>query len=197
MHTRILTTEQYELLPLLQQFADDYYLVGGTAIALHLGHRRSVDFDLFTRQNIQHERIKSTIAQSGIPMTSLLYEAYDQLHIIINRVKMTFFQYAHPVEHTVSFEHIITTPSLLDLTAMKVYALGRRAKWKDYIDVYFVLQGHLTLTEIASRAYGIFGNAFNEKLLREQLCYFEDINYREAVEYLDVEPTDEEKLSGS
>ena len=47
MHKEILSKYQIELLPLLKQFKREYYLVGGTAIALHIGHRRSIDFDLF------------------------------------------------------------------------------------------------------------------------------------------------------
>jgi len=46
MHSEILTNEQSELLPLIKLFSKDYHLVGGTAIALHIGHRRSIDFDL-------------------------------------------------------------------------------------------------------------------------------------------------------
>ena len=48
MHLDVLTREQTELLPFLSQFAKRYYLVGGTAVALQLGHRQSIDFDLFT-----------------------------------------------------------------------------------------------------------------------------------------------------
>ena len=47
MHEEILNDDQQKLLPLMAQFRREYYLVGGTAIALHLGHRRSVDFDMF------------------------------------------------------------------------------------------------------------------------------------------------------
>jgi hypothetical protein len=46
MHRDILTAKQVELLPLIGEFSRDYYLVGGTAIALYLGHRRSIDFDI-------------------------------------------------------------------------------------------------------------------------------------------------------
>ena len=50
MHKEILTKEQVELLPLLKEFKGKFYLVGGTAIALHIGHRRSIDFDLFSEK---------------------------------------------------------------------------------------------------------------------------------------------------
>ncbi len=61
MFKEILTQEQIELLPFIKKFAKDYYLVGGTAIALHIGHRRSIDFDLFTQHNIKRKQIKNII----------------------------------------------------------------------------------------------------------------------------------------
>lgn len=53
MHLEILSKEQIELLPILSQFKREYYLVGGTAIALHIGHRESIDFDLFKEKDIR------------------------------------------------------------------------------------------------------------------------------------------------
>ncbi len=75
---------------------------------------------------------------------------------------------------------------------MKVYALGHRAKWKDYVDLYFILKDHCTLSEVCARAQDIFGVHFNTKLLREQLCYFEDINYSESVIYVGQEIDDQD-----
>ena len=51
MHEKILTEDQKNLLPLVAEFSSDFGLVGGTAIALHLGHRRSIDFDLFSKKD--------------------------------------------------------------------------------------------------------------------------------------------------
>lgn len=69
----------------------------------------------------------------------------------------------------IQFEEYIKMPSLLDLSAMKAYALGRRSKWKDYVDLYFLLNSHFTVNQIASRAEEIFGQLFSEKLFRAQL----------------------------
>jgi hypothetical protein len=54
MHKEILTKEQLELLALIKSFAKDFYLVGGTAIALYIGHRHSIDFDLFIHKNFDN-----------------------------------------------------------------------------------------------------------------------------------------------
>ena len=192
MHKHILTKEQNALLPLIQQFSREYYLVGGTAVALYLGHRRSIDFDLFTDLELDHESVKTIIAKSQFPTTEIVYEAHDQLHIVVNSVKMTFFHFSYPVEHLVNFEEIIQIPSLVDLAAMKAYALGKRAKWKDYVDLYFLLRDHFSLKDISSRAKEIFGKFFNEKLFREQVCYFDDIDYREIVEFIGREIHEQE-----
>ena len=80
MHNNILTDEQRKLLPLIKTFSKDYYLVGGTAIALHIGHRRSIDFDLFTGNDIKRRSIRNRIEKDGFVIESVLYEAFDQLH---------------------------------------------------------------------------------------------------------------------
>jgi len=191
MHNKILTDEQRKLLPLIKNFSKDYYLVGGTAIALHIGHRRSIDFDLFTGSDIKRRSIRNRIEKDGFAIESVLYEAFDQLHIIVNSVKITFFNFPYEVVHPIDYEGIIRIPSLLDLAAMKTYALGGRAKWKDYVDLYFVLKDYHDLRKISSKAAEIFGNSFNAKLFREQLCYFADIDYSEKVEYVGEEVDDE------
>ena len=58
MHIEILNSNQQQLLPFIKKYKKGYYLVGGTAIALHIGHRHSVDFDLFTEKKINFTSIK-------------------------------------------------------------------------------------------------------------------------------------------
>ena len=79
-------------------------------------------------------------------------------------------------------DEIINMPSVLTLSAMKAFALGKRAKWKDYVDLFFVLRDH-SLETIISTSKGIFGKEFNTKLFREQLSYYQDIDYSEAIDY--------------
>jgi hypothetical protein len=196
MFKEILTKEQIELIPLIKQFKCDYYLVGGTAIALQIGHRRSVDFDLFTKENLKRKQIKKIIEASGYTTTDVLYEAAEQVHIIINSVKITFFQFPHELKPDIDFDDVIKMPSLLHLAAMKAYALGGRAKWKDYVDLFFIIKYHnIPLNEIVFKAKELFNNFFNDKLFREQLAYFEDIDYSEDVEYISKEISKEEVKS--
>ena len=182
MHKEILTENQLKLLSLLKDFSNDYILVGGTAIALYLGHRYSIDFDLFTSKVIKRKSIKNYLIKNGHSLNQLIKEEADQIHFMVNDVKITFFQYPFSINETVDFESIIKIPTLINLAV----ALGGRGKWKDYVDIYFLLKDHFSLDDIIKRAEGLFGNVFNDKLFREQLTYFEDINYDEEVIYLNT-----------
>lgn len=73
---------------------------------------------------------------------------------------------------------------LLTLSAMKAYALGMRAKWKDYVDLYFMMKEFYSIEQIIKEARRIFGDEFNEKIFRAQLAYFKDIDYSEKVIYM-------------
>lgn len=182
MHIEILNDRQRELLPLISEFRKEYYLVGGTAIALHIGHRRSIDFDLFKNGRINHNKNLDRIVASGFPAT-VTRRVEEQMNLIVNEVKITFFEYPFNIDAGVKVDTYARIPSLLDLAAMKAYALGRRSKWKDYVDLCFILRDYHGLEEISSRAKEIFGELFSEKLFRSQLSYFEDIDYTEEVDF--------------
>jgi hypothetical protein len=74
-------------------------------------------------------------------------------------------------------------PEIRALGAMKAYALGRRSKWKDYVDLYFLLRDHSTLPDLILFTKTLFRGAFNSKLFVEQLCYFDDVDMTEQVEF--------------
>ena len=191
MHNQILTKHQVELLPYFKAFNRSFYLVGGTAIALHIGHRRSIDFDLFTLSKLRKTEIRKKLTHFPFKQVRLS-EDTDQLHIIINDIKATFFNFPYLIDHPVKVEHYITIPTLLTLSSMKAFALGRRAKWKDYVDLYFIMRDHYSIEEISKEAVKNFGELFSEKLFREQLAFHKDIDYSEPVEFLVTAPSEEE-----
>jgi len=183
MHIEIFNSGQAELFPYIKGFQRSFYLVGGTALALHIRHRRSVDFDLFTFAQLNKSRIKGKLIH--IPFNQVpIFEDFDQLHLLINNVKLTFFSYPYSVLHPITVSSIITIPSLLSLAAMKAFALGRRSKWKDYVDLYFILRDYYTIQEICREAEKIFKQQFAEKLFRQQLAFHKDIDYAEPVEFI-------------
>lgn len=192
MHTQIFNTNQTALLPLVKQFREEFYLVGGTAIALYLGHRTSIDFDLFKFGPLKHKRIIDTITGFEYPYV-VTRRVTEQLNAIVNDVKFTFFQYPFEINAAEKLEYIPRLPSLIDLSAMKAYALGRRSKWKDYVDLFFLLKDHYTISQISERSTNIFGQLFSEKLFRAQISYFGDIDFSEPVDFLG-EPVHEDTI---
>jgi Nucleotidyl transferase AbiEii toxin, Type IV TA system len=183
MHQQILSESQQKLLPFVKSLRKEYYLVGGTAIALHIGHRMSIDFDLFKKSNVNRTKIAKTLESENIDF-KLIFADSESFHIIADGVKLTFFQYPFDIPSKPLFE-TIRLPNLLDLAAMKAYALGRRAKWKDYVDLYFILRDFHSIEEITMRTQELFKEVFSAKLFRQQLCYFEDIDYTEEVSFLE------------
>ena len=181
MYDNILSENQKELLPFIQSFKNEYYLVGGTAVALQIGHRESIDFDMFKKSSINKIKLKQRLHDFGLTY-KLLYTNAESFHIVCKGVKITFFQYPFSVATKKNYNSI-KMPDLCHLAAMKAYALGRWAKWKDYVDLYFILKYHHSLEEVTIKAQEIFQSLFSSKLFKQQLCYFKDIDYDEEVTY--------------
>ena len=105
MHNEILSKNQLDLLPVIKLFKREFYLVGGTAIALHLGHRRSIDFDLFKQRRLILSRILNKLAAYQ-PYT-VTRRVDEQLNLTLNDVKFTFFEYPYTMEANCRFENIV------------------------------------------------------------------------------------------
>lgn len=194
MHKEILTEEQIKLLPLVKKFRRNFGLVGGTAIGLQLGHRRSIDFDLFSLEKFSNGRIRQIIRNQGHFIGKAYKDEDGQYTFFINGVQFTFFHYPFKIDFSKDWESILKMPDLLTLAAMKAHALGRRAKWKDYVDLYFIISKCHSLKKITNRAKELFKGEFNERILREQLSYFADINYEEKVDFLPGFSVNEDKI---
>lgn len=183
LHREVLTKKQIKLLPLLKKFSRNFGVVGGTAIGLCIGHRESIDFDLFSLNEFDNYQIKRKIL-GFYKIEEIFKDEIGHYTLLINGVKLTFFHYPYKIKFSKNFDDIIRMPDLLTLAAMKVHALGRRAKWKDYVDLYFVMKNYYGFDKIVKKAKQIFGKEFNEKLLRSQLAYFKDIDRAEEIIYL-------------
>lgn len=192
MHDEILSKKQLELLPLIERVATkEFGLVGGTAIALQVGHRRSIDFDLATLNNLRSDKVRELIREHH-SIESTLVDEQNELSIAVNSVKLTVFKYPFPISFEVIYKKALRMPDLLTLSAMKAFALGRRAKWKDYVDLYFIFKKY-SLSDLVDKAKKIFKEEFNELLFREQIAFFEDIDHSEEIDYLPgYEMSDEE-----
>jgi hypothetical protein len=129
---------QRAVLKTLAPFTCDhgFYLGGGTALALRLGHRRSVDFDWFCEQPLADPlRLASEIAAAGIPFKPARTEA-GTLHGTSRGVRLSFLQYRYPLLRPGLDEGGIVLASLEDLAAMKLAAVAQRGARKDFVDVF-------------------------------------------------------------
>lgn len=193
MHKEILTEEQVKLLPVLKSFSRSFGLVGGTAVALHIGHRRSIDFDLFTDKEFDSMAIRRKIKENT-SIDKVIVDKLDEFTFVAKEVKFTFFRYIYEIEYSQKLDSIIKLPDLLTLAAMKAFALGRRAKWKDYVDLYFIMRDFYGINEIVKKGNEIFGSEFNSKIFKVQLSYFKDINYQESVKFMPGFEVDDKEI---
>lgn len=197
VYLNILSKEQEEILPIIQHFQKDYVLVGGTSIALQIGHRESIDFDLFTFKNKNQFKTIDELQKICKYQIIKLRELKNQSHFIINGVKVTFFNFPYKIDSTILLDKI-KSPNLLVLAAMKAFALGGRAKWKDYVDLYFVLKNGIKMKEIILKAKELFNSekstVFTEKIFLEQLTYYNDVSYEEEVIYTIENPPSNEEI---
>lgn len=163
-----------------------------TAIALQIGHRQSIDFDLFKKAGINRNRMAKSMAEHCLSYR-LLFADVEGFHMLVNEVKITFFQCPFDIPATVRFDGI-RMPDLLHLVVMKAYALGRKAKWKDYTELYFLLSSHFSMDMISEKASLLFPGLFSPKLFKQHQCYFDDVDYTEEVSFMPGHEVSMEKI---
>lgn len=161
--------QQLQALPELAEF----YLVGGTALALQLGHRNSIDIDLFTKNDFTPESLLKFLERDFSILPS--FATKNTLLSIINNIKVDFITHAYPLVLPPITEEGITFLSLQDIAAMKLNAISNSGKrLKDFIDVYFLLE-HFSLSEMIE-FYTIKYPRFNPLIALKAINYFEDID---------------------
>lgn len=175
----ILPSEQAKLYPLLQQVTDlGFVLFGGTAIALQLGHRQSVDFDFFHEQDIsrlQHNLLHLEGLESYQVMQNKPNTLCFQTH---NGVKFSFFgqiDWLQYVEKILSNDNILQLADLDSLLVTKLKAICDRAECKDYKDIIAILKTEsVDLLHSLNRIELFFGKAIPLGQILKGLTYFED-----------------------
>jgi hypothetical protein len=177
VHQEVLAAAQKRVLrrlgPLMTR--KGFYLAGGTAIAVHLGHRRSVDFDWFTGERIGDAM--SLARELGDEHVSFTVDqvARGTLHGTVSGVRVSFFEYRYPLlrQTTLWPEYGCLLSSLDDLACMKLSAVAQRGSRKDFVDLYALGLKHRPLAEMLrlyQRKYGIEDVAH----VLHGLVYFDD-----------------------
>ena len=165
--------------------ARGFYLAGGTALCLHLGHRRSIDIDLFRVESFDPEELLEDLKRAGVnPKTPATKP--DTLWIEVEGVKTSLMRFPYPLVNGTENCSGIEVASLDDIAAMKIEAISSRGARKDFYDLYFICQTTPLDLRAALGAFGRrFASAQPEILHRlKALTYFEDAEQEPEPELL-------------
>ncbi len=178
MHTElqlnILPEEQLSLFETLstQPFIEDFYLAGGTCLALQIGHRRSVDFDFFIPADFDTSVIVDKLTEIGSYQRES--EERNTINGSLNGVRISFFGYRYGIIDEFKIFNNIRLAGLKDIAAMKLEAIAGRGSRKDFVDIFFLLQ-RFTLDEIFVFHQEKYGSGLsNQYHLLKSLVYFVD-----------------------
>jgi len=174
--TNVLTATQQTVLERLSTLpvVHTFYLAGGTGLALHLGHRRSVDFDFFRQEQFDPNRLLTELGSLG---PGPVHQAQqDTLTVELRGVATSFFAYAQaPVRALVPSPWAFKIAAVEDIAAMKLGAIAGRGSRKDFIDLYCICRQRLLLSE-ALRVFDekFRGVPYERYHLLKSLTYFDD-----------------------
>ncbi len=178
-HLDILPKSQRLLWDELTDIPAEFVLYGGTAIALHLRHRQSVDFDFFGTQPFDPATL--TAAIRFLADAVITQQQENTLTVIVDRagpVKLSFFGVpgiSHLAPPHIAPDNGLQIASLLDLAGTKASVMQQRAEAKDYADIAAVLSdGRIDLPTALAAARAIYGPQFNPQITLKALSFFED-----------------------
>jgi len=148
-----------------------FYLAGGTALALHIGHRISLDFDFYTEREFDARKLREKFDKE-FKKVQETYIAEDTLGLEIDSIGMSFFKYPYPLIKPLQKVENIYLASLEDIAAMKIIAISQRGKRRDFIDIYFLIEifGLKKIIDITIKKYPMF----NIYVGLQGLVYFKD-----------------------
>ena len=161
----------------------DAVLAGGTALALHLGHRISIDLDFFTGKVFNPEDIISALRKTGLHFR-IISEGEGYLIFEAAGIKVSIFKYDYPfLERTPGYEEV-PVAGIVDIASMKVIAISQRGTKRDFIDLYFVLQ-KMPFHIIADHMIKRFGKErINPIHIGKSLVYFSDAESNPEPDYI-------------
>jgi len=153
---------------------DNYFLVGGTALSLQLGHRISDDIDLFTRHDINKDEILDFMNQNYNGKYQIINIQNIILQVIINEIKVDLVKYDYELIEDVKIENGIKFLGKKDIAAMKLMAVANRGdQAKDFIDIYYLLK-EITIADM----FEYYKKKYKQNdinPIKRSLVYFDDV----------------------
>ena len=195
LHKETVSAEMWELLQKLMkdEKLKEYILVGGTALALKLGHRLSVDIDLFTTKDFDSTAMLDYLHKTygADPKASRLHN--NTLLTYISDIKVDLITHKYPVLNPVEQKEGVRMISNDDIGAMKIHAIFQSGKrLKDFVDMYFLLDGKTLKQYLEAYENKYSGNVF---WATRSLSYFGNIEEDYSVKMVKGKEKDWEKIS--
>lgn len=197
LHIEILNEWQKELFDKLKasRLIENYYLAGGTALALQLGHRYSEDFDFFTENDFDVNDLSYQLARDF--NFNKISEDTNTLIGVIDSVRVSFLGFKYKTIGKFILNDYIRIASIQDIACMKLSAITQRSIKKDFVDIYYLLR-----TYSLEKLFEYYKNKFDvseyESVLKKSLVYFreaendpmpkmiKDIQWSEVKKYIEA-----------
>lgn len=172
LQTQTVVPELMELLKEImnEELFRDFYLVGGTSLSLQMGHRNSIDIDLFGNCEINQNEFIEKLKEYGEVIVT--QSTKNILITEVNGIKVDFVNYKYPLLSEPIIDDKIRMLSKTDISAMKLNAIAGRGSKKDFIDLYFLLN-EFTLKQIIAFYLQKYSDG-SEFMVQKSLTYFED-----------------------
>jgi hypothetical protein len=177
----ILPPAQQRLWPELAQTPHHFTLYGGTAIAVRLGHRQSVDFDFFSPECFEPHTLLASV--SYVKAAAVRASAANNLTVTVDRggpIQVQFFgnfNLGQVEAAEITQDTRIRVASLTDLAGMKAAVVTQRAELRDYLDIYALLtKANISLPKMLAAASVIYGDQFNPLTSLKAVAYHGDAN---------------------
>ncbi len=175
LHLEVLNEIRKSALPKLAAFKNDFYLAGGTGLALQIGHRISVDFDFFRLEAFDpaemRRKVELVFSGQRVEMKS---DAENTLHMEVDEdIKLTFLRHPYKMVGKLAESEFLRFASFEDIGCMKLLAILDRHYYKDFVDLYAICQ-KLPLAAVLE-ASGEKYPTINPRALMLNLQYYDDL----------------------
>ena len=178
---------------------EKFYLAGGTALAIQLGHRESIDLDWFCRDDFANLEIKEKLSRLG--NFQIIGEEEGTVNGMLDNVKVSFLRYKYELIFPLVAMGKVNLADERDIAAMKIDAMSSRGSKKDFIDIYFLLKKYSLKELIGFFEKKYEGINYNKLHILKSLVYFEDADNEpmpkmtEEIDWEDVKKDIREKVN--
>lgn len=194
LHKETVSPEMWELLQRLMkdEMLKDFDLVGGTSLSLQIGHRLSIDIDLFSARGFDEQALLKHLANQYPEV--MIRDMFDNTILLdIGKIKVDILAHQYPLQKSIETKEGVRLVSLEDIGAMKLHAIFQNGtRIKDFIDMYFLLEHHPLKIYLESYRNKYGGNP---AMASYALLHHDNIDREAKVKLLKGKETDMEKIN--